>query len=209
MKCREVEALLERYLDGELTKGQVVAVDTHLDACASCGDAYGALHAYSHEVQAGLRQFPVAMVPPDFDARVLDAVLARSSRSGSLFDWLDGMLVRPWCKMALTGLLGVVSGAALVLGVLLVFVSRPRPPALPAAALMHGGVPGLYAMGSLQADLWLSGVERDMPPAEPGDARQAQGPRHTIHAPQRRKEELSWHDAPSRSSSSLQSGSWC
>ncbi|MGH8069478.1 MAG: anti-sigma factor family protein, partial [Candidatus Entotheonellia bacterium] len=52
MDCREAEAALDAFLDGELTDEARYAVESHLDGCSRCREEY----AYRQMLQRAIRQ---------------------------------------------------------------------------------------------------------------------------------------------------------
>jgi hypothetical protein len=81
MNCRELEAIIDRYLDRELSAGEARTVEEHLSACPECREEYGVLIDFlspTHEpaVQAGLR-----------DRIVGSAVASQGRPSGRTIRW--------------------------------------------------------------------------------------------------------------------------
>ena len=67
MRCRECEALLWSYVDGELVESRRRAIDAHLNACPRCALAFERLCAFP--LRRG--QLAVAAPPPDFTTRLM------------------------------------------------------------------------------------------------------------------------------------------
>src|SRR5262245_16222069 len=79
MNCRQVRPLLETFADGELTPGEIIDVETHLDEREACATQL----AFSQSVQASVRRVVQAdaEVTPEFSARLEAALLAEEQRS--------------------------------------------------------------------------------------------------------------------------------
>lgn len=78
MNCRQVRPLLETFADGELTPGEIIDVETHLDECEACATQL----AFAQSVQASVRRavHADAEISPEFSARLEAALLAEEQR---------------------------------------------------------------------------------------------------------------------------------
>lgn len=117
MNCVEVQARLHAYVDGELTAGEIAAIDAH---CAECRPCEAQARA-EREFRLLLRWQPKEPAPPDLRARILRTVRreARLARA------------RPWLLIPAAAV-----AAALVVAVLLPW-SRPAPPLVAALVDKH------------------------------------------------------------------------
>ena len=108
MNCRDVELLMQDYLDGYLLSSQREALEKHLSACPACRRDLLQMKKLEEELEG---QVPVE-VPPGLE----EAISGRLPR---------GFLVSPWAGRAFrwTGV-GLVSTMAALL-VLLMFVISP------------------------------------------------------------------------------------
>lgn len=52
MSCREFDALLDPYIDGELAVSEVLATEQHLGECAACRSRYEGLEWLRAEIKA-------------------------------------------------------------------------------------------------------------------------------------------------------------
>jgi anti-sigma factor RsiW len=81
MNCRQVRPLLETFADGELTPGEIIEVETHLDECEACAIQLG----FTQSVQASVRKVvhADAEVSSGFSARLENALFAEEQRSAA------------------------------------------------------------------------------------------------------------------------------
>lgn len=79
MNCKQVEYLLQEYIDGDLPAAEFKAVAVHHHSCPAC------MAAYKHALQTRtlLRDMPVPPHSEDFVDRVLDTARKNSSRNKS------------------------------------------------------------------------------------------------------------------------------
>jgi anti-sigma factor (TIGR02949 family) len=74
MDCREIEAFLEPYADGELGVSERATVEVHLEGCVGCRDRVADHHRYRQL----LSRQPREAAPPELRARVVRAVRTRA-----------------------------------------------------------------------------------------------------------------------------------
>ena len=84
MNCKQVNAKLSAYLDGELDGGEMLLLRTHLQDCQACDDELATLR----RMKDLLAQLPMPTVASDFEDRLLKSVFdtgtpARNSLIGS------------------------------------------------------------------------------------------------------------------------------
>ncbi len=94
MRCEQVRALLNDYLDGTLNRGIAEAVDSHLRTCSECARELQFLKSIWQE----LRHLPKPPVPPDLHARIMTHVRANvrareAQRPALLWRWAGGLAV--------------------------------------------------------------------------------------------------------------------
>jgi len=106
MNCREFEARLHPYVDGELAMSEMAAAEAHLAQCADCPGAV----ERERRFRQLLRRQPRETAPPEFRA-VIRTRIRRSARVAA---------IRPW-------LVGTVAAAAVLLVVVLLPGLRPGP----------------------------------------------------------------------------------
>jgi hypothetical protein len=73
MNCKEIEARLDDYLDGNLSPTEQVAVERHMQACAACRAELQS----RRDLLMRLRELPVPSMRPGFQARAF-----RQARQG-------------------------------------------------------------------------------------------------------------------------------
>jgi predicted anti-sigma-YlaC factor YlaD len=107
MDCRDCEKLLPLYHDGELDRNDRARVDAHVESCAGCRDAL----AFYAELETSLGERRALRPPAGRTAvRVIDHFGLRPRRS--LFG-------------SLAGVPGMISGALILVGVLLLLIKNP------------------------------------------------------------------------------------
>lgn len=111
MNCRELQASLHPYVDGELPVDGIAAADAHVAECRECA----ALVRGEGEFRDLLRRQPREMVPPELRAKITALVRAKQRRIA----W------RPW----IIAPVATAAVAALLIAVL-VPVLRPSSPLL-------------------------------------------------------------------------------
>lgn len=82
MRCTEVRARLDAYVDGELTAGETTAVDAHCGACASCEW----LARREREFRLLLRRQPREVGSPELRASIVRS-LRRQTRVAMVRSW--------------------------------------------------------------------------------------------------------------------------
>jgi anti-sigma factor RsiW len=83
MTCREIEAYLHPYVDGELSAGETAAADAHVGECAACAK----LVQRERRFRDLLRRQPREAAPPELRGVIRAAVHARA-RTRALRPWL-------------------------------------------------------------------------------------------------------------------------
>jgi predicted anti-sigma-YlaC factor YlaD len=98
------EPLIDRYVEGDLSRAEAAAAQEHLAACSGCRRTVAEYRAFVSELNA----LPLPAVPSGFAARILDAVLLPPS---------EDVLVLRWLSKAYVGLsVALATVAATVLG---------------------------------------------------------------------------------------------
>ncbi len=173
MNRRQVSDLLEQYASGEW-------------------------HGLLTMVRDALDNYPRIKASPDFDFRVLEAVMARTARSRSLLDRLDALFARPLYKLLGASTLGIVIALLTASVLVLPYAHQFRTSALFDVAPTQLPTPLTRSRGLYAFDRWWF------------DDDNAVGTRNELRdykQPQRRKS--SWDANTSGLSYSRQSGSWC
>ena len=88
MDCREVERLLDAYLDGELEPAVSMSVRTHVDACAACHQRLANLESIGRMV----RRAPYYQAPEALQARLTQA-RPRSRATSHLLAWAAAVVM--------------------------------------------------------------------------------------------------------------------
>ena len=88
MDCREVERLLDAYLDGELEPAVSTSVRTHVDACAACRERLANLESLGRLV----RRAPYYQAPEALRARLTQA-RPRSRATSHLLAWAAAVVM--------------------------------------------------------------------------------------------------------------------
>lgn len=83
MNCTEVAARLHGYVDGELTVGEIAAVEAHCLECRHCADRVGA----EREFRVLLRRQPREAAPAELRTRILSRI-RREVRTVQARRWL-------------------------------------------------------------------------------------------------------------------------
>ncbi len=73
MRCEQVQALLNDYLEGALSAGVRQSLEAHLSACAGCRREW----QFRQGIWRALARTPVPDAPPDLHARILTYVRAQ------------------------------------------------------------------------------------------------------------------------------------
>jgi predicted anti-sigma-YlaC factor YlaD len=85
MRCLDVQAELEAYLDGELGLDRSARVERHLASCRACQAELARLQA----VAAALETWPLVMEPAQFTAQVMARLRPRPARLHFRLRWSD------------------------------------------------------------------------------------------------------------------------
>ncbi len=83
MNCTDVAARLHAYVDGELTVGEIAAVEAHCVECRPCADRIGG----EREFRVLLRRQPRESAPAELRARILSRI-RREVRTTQARRWL-------------------------------------------------------------------------------------------------------------------------
>lgn len=84
MKCRNIDNLMDAYLDGELSQVQQTQVESHLAECSACREEVDAMRRSIQALTAPKRQFD----PPDILSAVKREVADRPTRwMPTYFGW--------------------------------------------------------------------------------------------------------------------------
>lgn len=118
-ECTSFEALLDPFVDGELSSEEMARVQSHLDQCPACR-AY-VDHALA--IRAALGGWEETPVPEDFERRVMDAVRAHPRRRRT-----------PWKKVMLP-LAACFAVVVLALPLCTQFLKSPEQAPAPAAQM--------------------------------------------------------------------------
>lgn len=116
-ECTSFEALLDPFVDGELSPEEMARVQSHLDQCPAC-------RAYVDDalsIRAALGGWEETPVPEDFERRVMDAVRAHPRRRRT-----------PWKKVMLP-LAACFAVVVLALPLCTQFLKSPEQTPAPAA----------------------------------------------------------------------------
>jgi anti-sigma factor RsiW len=85
MTCKETKNLLNAYVDGELDSAGSLAVESHMQSCASCLTDVEKLHALASAIENGSLRFKA---PPGLKRNVQAAIrAAHPATKNSLFQW--------------------------------------------------------------------------------------------------------------------------
>ncbi len=111
--CREIEQLLDTYIDGELDEPRRLRVEAHLQGCALCGRLARCKEEEARLIRSG---DPVPALSAGFTAQVMSNLtpahagypLAGAARGEGFFS-LGKALARPWLVPALAGLMLLVT----------------------------------------------------------------------------------------------------
>lgn len=76
MNCPDVAARLHAYVDGELTVGEIAAIDGHCRECRHCADLVGA----EREFRVLLRRQPREAAPAELRTRI-ESLIRREVRT--------------------------------------------------------------------------------------------------------------------------------
>jgi predicted anti-sigma-YlaC factor YlaD len=85
MRCLDVQAELEAYVDGELSLERSALLEGHLASCRACQAELARLQA----VAAALETWPLVMEPAQFTAQVMARVRPRPAQPRFRLRWSD------------------------------------------------------------------------------------------------------------------------
>jgi hypothetical protein len=108
--CRCKSALLQSYVDDELSLAEKHKVGAHLEQCFQCAEKLAQLRTEQLEVHAALKLYPRVKASPDFDLRVLESLELRQQNQNALLnfcDKLDAIFARPFYKIAVSSFAGL------------------------------------------------------------------------------------------------------
>jgi len=88
MSCREIDALLDPYLDGELPIPEVLATERHLRDCAICRSRYEGLESLRGEMKAA----QLGYVPSPALIRRVRTIRVRGAEAHRSWRWGAGLL---------------------------------------------------------------------------------------------------------------------
>jgi hypothetical protein len=77
MKCREAQKLMSPYLDGEVMRGQLSALQAHIESCVSCSRQY---HA-TRRTQAAVGALGRQSAPPELALKLRVAISREAARA--------------------------------------------------------------------------------------------------------------------------------
>jgi anti-sigma factor RsiW len=85
MRCLDVQAALEAYVDKSLNPGQATSLEKHLASCRSCQEEL----AYLQAVEEALGTWPLIAEPDDLTARVMAQVKRHPELPRVRIRWSD------------------------------------------------------------------------------------------------------------------------
>jgi predicted anti-sigma-YlaC factor YlaD len=85
MRCRDVQAELEAYVEGELSLERSALLEGHLASCRACQAEVARLQA----VAAAVETWPLVMEPAQFTAQVMARVRSRPAHPRFRIRWSD------------------------------------------------------------------------------------------------------------------------
>lgn len=113
MKCKEVQKLFHRFLDGELNPDKVVELQEHIFTCVTCKAAWQELHGLHSSLQA----MPRLMAPKNFSSRVIAA-----------FDAQEAATSQPAPRIGMSRLSPLMAGAAVIMLMIITVYSGDKSP---------------------------------------------------------------------------------
>ena len=94
MKCEEIRAMLDEYVDGDLTEAEFQEVELHMGGCPQCGQEERQLRAFIAEAAALPEEIqPAADLWPDVAARLRGPEGMRLVPPSGLARWIGPMSV--------------------------------------------------------------------------------------------------------------------
>ena len=107
MTCREIQSLMSRYIDGELTTEERAQVDAHLASCDACKQSFAQMQAINERIKGQLQTLDV---PASLAARVTSS--AQAMRKNGQSEQADRQ--KKWYRFAAAAVL--VIGLAVGVG---------------------------------------------------------------------------------------------
>lgn len=103
--CEEIQALIEMYLDDELTREQKHLFKTHISSCNECRDAL----SFAKSIRQTLTALPELDVPEDFELKIRERINRECKPSRKSFSFY----ARKYGALAACVVLAVVLGGRL------------------------------------------------------------------------------------------------
>lgn len=103
--CEEIQALIEMYLDDELTREQKHLFETHISSCNECRDAL----SFAKSIRQTLTALPELDVPEDFNLKIRERINKECKTSKKSFS----VYARKYGALAACVVLAVVLGGRL------------------------------------------------------------------------------------------------
>lgn len=91
MQCREINELIMKYFDHEISELELEMLEKHNEKCAGCAEEFNALKG----ALSALEELPELESPEGFEARVMENIKMRNAalnNKQSLVFWLIGIL---------------------------------------------------------------------------------------------------------------------
>ena len=108
MNCREIDALLDPYLDAELPIPEVLVTERHLRDCAVCRSRYEGLESLRHEMKAAQLRY----VPSPALSKQLRTIRVPGAEAHRSRWWAAGLLAAALAAFLLSPRLPVQPGGA-------------------------------------------------------------------------------------------------
>ncbi|MEE0945035.1 MAG: zf-HC2 domain-containing protein [Clostridia bacterium] len=103
--CEEYQALIEMYLDSELTREQKHLFETHISSCNECSEAL----SFAKSIRQTLKTLPEIDVPEDFNTILRQRINTECKAQKKTFT----VYARKYCALAACVILAVVIGGGL------------------------------------------------------------------------------------------------
>lgn len=130
MSCEKLEQSIALYVEGDLPEGETLAVERHLEACASCREFAAGIE----ETQAALKQFRLERVSDAVFADVRQQVLREIPVIRSRSHWPKYAIAAALVVALIAGLLWRVLVPAETVSFPVAKTSAPPPPPVEIAA---------------------------------------------------------------------------
>jgi len=205
MNCHQVRDLIEKHADGELAATRVLEMEAHIVSCTDCRAAQASTGSTLTGIQKRFEIMPNLKAAPDFDQRVMEAVLPRLAQRDSFFDRLDAIFARPLYNLLGSTALGIFLGLLTLAAVLLSqslegSTVAPSGSTVSTAIVREARLPDrFYAAQGLSPDAAYIDPMRELYPIDSTPPRRRQSGRRGS----------SWDAATSELSYSSPSGSLC